>query len=131
GVLLEHYAGAFPAWLAPHQAVGIPVSEDNVGHLEQAIAKRCKKGIRADVDTSDDRMQKQIRSQTTGKVPFLLLAGARHAEANAVTFRFLDGSQANGIDVDEAVELIANWVAQRNNAQLNQENIEAYRSQNA
>src|SRR5699024_1382140 len=128
GVLLEHYAGAFPAWLAPHQVVGIPVSEDNVGHLEQVIAKLCKKGIRADVDTSDDRMQKKIRNHTTGKVPFMLLAGARDAEANAVSFRFLDGSQANGIDVDEAVELIANWVAQRNNAQPNQENIEAYRA---
>lgn len=93
GVLLEHYAGAFPVWLAPHQVVGIPVSEDNVGHLEQVIAKLRKKGIRAEVDTSDDRMQKKIRNHTTGKVPFMLLAGARDVEADAVSFRFLDGSQ--------------------------------------
>ncbi|MEY8577620.1 threonine--tRNA ligase [Corynebacteriaceae bacterium 6-324] len=131
GVLLEHYAGAFPVWLAPHQVVGIPVSEDNVGHLEQVIAKLRKKGIRAEVDTSDDRMQKKIRNHTTGKVPFMLLAGARDVEADAVSFRFLDGSQANGVQVDEAVELIANWIAERNNAQPNQENIEARRSENA
>lgn len=131
GVLLEHYAGAFPVWLAPHQVVGIPVSEDNVGHLEQVIAKLRKKGIRAEVDTSDDRMQKKIRNHTTGKVPFMLLAGARDVEANAVSFRFLDGSQANGVQVDEAVELIANWIAERNNAQPNQENIEARRTENA
>ena len=131
GVLLEHYAGAFPVWLAPHQVVGIPVSEDNVGHLEQVIAKLRKKGIRAEVDTSDDRMQKKIRNHTTGKVPFMLLAGARDVEADAVSFRFLDGSQANGVQVDEAVELIANWIAERNNAQPNQENIEARRPENA
>ncbi|WP_301195859.1 threonine--tRNA ligase [Corynebacterium stationis] len=131
GVLLEHYAGAFPAWLAPHQVVGIPVSEDNVEHLNQVIAKLRKKGIRAEVDTSDDRMQKKIRNHTTGKVPFMLLAGARDAEADAVSFRFLDGSQANGIQVDEAVELIANWIAERENTQPNQENIEARRSQAA
>ena len=131
GVLLEHYAGAFPVWLAPHQVVGIPVSEDNVGHLEQVIAKLRKKGIRAEVDTSDDRMQKKIRNHTTGKVPFMLLAGARDVEADAVSFRFLDGSQANGVQVDEAVELIANWIAERNNAQPNQENIEARRTENA
>ncbi|MGO2775190.1 threonine--tRNA ligase [Corynebacterium casei] len=131
GVLLEHYAGAFPVWLAPHQVVGIPVSEDNVGHLEQVIAKLRKKGIRAEVDTSDDRMQKKIRNHTTGKVPFMLLAGARDVEADAVSFRFLDGSQANGVQVDEAVELITNWIAERNNAQPNQENIEARRTENA
>src|SRR5699024_3722438 len=79
--------------------------------------------------SSDDRMQKKIRNHTTGKVPFMLLAGARDAEADAVSFRFLDGSQANGIQVDEAVELIANWIAERENTQPNQENIEARRSQ--
>ncbi|HLR48065.1 MAG TPA: threonine--tRNA ligase [Corynebacterium sp.] len=131
GVLLEHYAGAFPAWLAPHQVVGIPVSEDNVEHLEQVIAKLRKMGIRAEVDTSDDRMQKKIRNHTTGKVPFMLLAGARDVEADAVSFRFLDGSQANGIQVDEAVELIAAWIAERENNQPNQENIEARRTQSA
>ena len=76
-------------------------------------------------------MQKKIRNHTTGKVPFMLLAGARDAEADAVSFRFLDGSQANGIQVDEAVELIANWIAERENTQPNQENIEARRSQDA
>src|SRR5699024_862377 len=105
--------------------------EDNVEHLEQVIAKLRKMGIRAEVDTSDDRMQKKIRNHTTGKDPFMLLAGARDVEADAVSFRFLDGSQANGIQVDEALEIIAAWNAERENNQLNQENIEARRTQTA
>src|SRR5699024_9635234 len=131
GVLLDHSSGASLAWLAPHQVVGIPVSADNVEPLKQVIAKLRKKGIRAEVDTSDDRMQKKIRNHTTGKVPFMLLAGARDVEADAVSFRFLDGSQANGIQVDEAVELIAAWIAERENNQPTQENIEARRTQTA
>ncbi|MDY3127980.1 MAG: threonine--tRNA ligase [Corynebacterium sp.] len=127
GVLLEHYAGAFPAWLAPQQVVGIPVSEDNVGHLDDVAAKLRAQGLRADVDTSDDRMQKKIRNHTTGKVPFMLLAGARDVEADAVSFRFLDGTQVNGVAVDEAVQIISQWVRERNNAQPTAELIEQRR----
>ncbi|MBK4164150.1 threonine--tRNA ligase [Corynebacterium macginleyi] len=117
GVLLEHYAGAFPAWLAPHQVMGIPVADDFAPHLEDVAAKLRSKGIRADVDTSDDRMQKKIRNHTTGKVPFMLVAGARDVEAGAVSFRFLDGTQINGVPVEEAVGLITTWVADRINDQ--------------
>ena len=127
GVLLEHYAGAFPAWLAPHQVVGIPVADEFSPHLEEVAAQLRQRGIRADVDTSDDRMQKKIRNHTTAKVPFMLVAGARDVEAGAVSFRFLDGTQVNGVPVNEAVELIAAWVAERNNEQPTEELISARR----
>lgn len=124
GVLLEHYAGAFPAWLAPHQVVGIPVADDFAGHLDGIIQQLRARGIRAEVDHSDDRMQKKIRTHTTHKVPFILLAGARDVEANAVSFRFLDGTQINGVGVDEAVELITNWVDEKFNEQPTKELVE-------
>lgn len=127
GVLLEHYAGAFPAWLSPQQVVGIPVAEDFIPHLAEITDRLRASGIRAEVDTSDDRMQKKIRNHTTGKIPFMLLAGARDVEANAVSFRFLDGTQVNGVPVDEAVSLIENWISERNNTQPNEEAIAARR----
>ncbi|WP_084563205.1 threonine--tRNA ligase [Corynebacterium aquilae] len=123
GVLLEHYAGAFPAWLAPQQVVGIPVAEAFSPHLEEITARLRDKGIRATVDTSDDRMQKKIRNHTTAKVPFMLLAGARDVEAEAVSFRFLDGTQVNGVPVDEAVELISAWITARRNEQPTEANL--------
>lgn len=129
GVLLEHYAGAFPAWLAPHQVVGIPVAETFSDHLEGVASKLRAQGVRVDVDTSDDRMQKKIRNHTQARVPFMLLAGARDVEANAVSFRFLDGTQVNGVDVDEAVKIITEWIASRSNEQPTQENVEAARAQ--
>ena len=128
GVLLEHYAGAFPVWLAPHQVVGIPVADAFGDHLEGVIAQLKARGLRAEVDHSDDRMQKKIRTHTTGKVPFMLLAGERDVEANAVSFRFLDGSQINGVPVDEAVALIADWAAEKNNEQPNEDNVGARRA---
>lgn len=123
GVLLEHYAGAFPAWLAPHQVVGIPVADAFGDHLEGVIETLRKRGIRAEVDHSDDRMQKKIRTHTTGKVPFMLLAGERDVEANAVSFRFLDGSQINGVPVDEAVETISEWISAKRNEQPSEETV--------
>ncbi|AZA13714.1 Threonine--tRNA ligase 1 [Corynebacterium choanae] len=117
GVLLEHYAGAFPAWLAPHQVVGIPVADEFAPHLQQVVDQLRQRGIRAEVDASDDRMQKKIRNHTTAKIPFMLLAGARDVEAGAVSFRFLDGTQHNGVPVAQAVELIAQWIADRRNEQ--------------
>ncbi|MFI6099986.1 threonine--tRNA ligase [Lentzea sp. NPDC051213] len=115
GVLTEHYAGAFPAWLAPVQVVGIPVTSENADHLFAVRDVLKRKGIRVDVDASDDRMQKKIRNHTLQKVPFMLLAGAKDVEANAVSFRFRDGTQINGVPVERAVEQIVEWVQRREN----------------
>jgi len=125
GVLLEHYAGAFPAWLAPHQVVGIPVADDFNGYLDEFAADLRKRGVRAEVDTSDDRMQKKIRTHTTGKVSFMILVGGRDVEANAVSFRFLDGTQVNGVPRERAVEIIAQWIAERRNDQPSEATIAA------
>ncbi|WP_231641921.1 threonine--tRNA ligase [Nocardia sp. NRRL S-836] len=116
GVMTEHYAGAFPAWLAPVQVVGIPVTSENADHLFAVRDVLKRKGIRVEVDASDDRMQKKIRNHTMQKVPFMLLAGAKDVEANAVSFRFRDGTQINGVPVDRAVEQIVEWVGRRENA---------------
>ncbi|MGW3960184.1 threonine--tRNA ligase [Amycolatopsis sp. NPDC005003] len=116
GVLTEHYAGAFPAWLSPVQVVGIPITADQVEYLQDVEKALRAKGIRAEVDASDDRMQKKIRTHTTQKVPFMLLAGAKDVEAGAVSFRFRDGGQINGVPVEKAVEAIAEWVGRRENA---------------
>jgi threonyl-tRNA synthetase len=116
GILTEHYAGAFPAWLAPVQVVGIPIADEHVEHL-LGVAKALRaKGIRVEVDTSDDRMQKKIRNHTTQKVPFMLLAGGKDVEAGAVSFRFRDGTQINGIPVDRAVAAVQEWITRRENA---------------
>nr|WP_204261240.1 threonine--tRNA ligase [Blastococcus saxobsidens] len=116
GVLTEHYAGAFPAWLAPVQAVGIPVTDEQVPYLHDIGLRLRQRGLRFELDDSDDRMQKKIRTASKQKVPFVLIAGATDAEAGAVSFRFRDGSQRNGVPVDDAVEEIAAWVAARTNA---------------
>ncbi len=116
GVLTEHYAGAFPAWLAPVQVVGIPVADAFADHLLDVAAQLRERGIRVEVDLSDERMQKKIRTHTTQKVPFMLLAGERDVEAGAVSFRFRDGTQVNGVSVPRAVELIVDWVSRRENA---------------
>jgi threonyl-tRNA synthetase len=113
GVLVEHYAGAFPAWLAPVQVVGIPVHSDFDGYLVDVAATLRKQGIRVEVDTSDDRMQKKIRNAQKQKVPFMLIAGAEDVAAGAVSFRFRDGTQDNGIPVDEAVARIVAAVRDR------------------
>jgi threonyl-tRNA synthetase len=116
GVLTEHYAGAFPAWLAPVQVVGIPVAETHVAYLEDVAAQLKARGIRVEVDASDDRMAKKIVNQTNQKVPFMLLAGDRDVEAGAVSFRFGDRTQINGVSRDNAVEAIVDWVGRRENA---------------
>jgi threonyl-tRNA synthetase len=116
GVLTEHYAGAFPAWLAPVQVVGIPVAETHVAYLEDVAAQLKARGIRVEVDASDDRMAKKIVNQTNQKVPFMLLAGDRDVEAGAVSFRFGDRTQINGVPRDDAAEAIVDWVARRENS---------------
>jgi threonyl-tRNA synthetase len=122
GILTEHYAGAFPAWLAPVQVVGIPVSADQVEYVERIAKTLRARGVRVEVDTSDDRMQKKIRNHTLQKVPFLLLAGGRDAEADAISFRFRDGSQRNGVPLAEAVEAIVEWIARRDNSSPSEQN---------
>ncbi len=116
GVLTEHYAGAFPAWLAPVQVVAIPVTSEQVQATTEIAAQLRAHGVRVEVDAGDDRMQKKIRTHTLQKVPFMLLAGARDVEVGAVSFRFRDGTQRNGVPVAEAVRTIVDWVASRNNA---------------
>ncbi|ANI92540.1 threonine--tRNA ligase [Dietzia timorensis] len=123
GVLLEHYAGAFPVWLSPTQVVGIPVADEFADHLQGVITSLRARGIRAELDDGSDRMQKKIRTHTTGKVPFMLLAGARDVESGAVSFRFLDGTQYNGVPVSQAVETIAHWAESRRNDQPTEENL--------
>jgi len=113
GILLEHYAGAFPAWLAPVQVVGIPITDSHVPYLDDVAEQLRERGIRVEVDTSDDRMQKKIRNAQRAKVPFMLLAGDTDVEAGAVSFRFRDGTQRNGVPVDEAVEQIVRTVEER------------------
>jgi threonyl-tRNA synthetase len=106
GVLTEHYAGHFPPWLAPVQVVGIPIAEEFSPYLHEIAAELRKHRVRVQIDDSDDRMQKKIRNHTLAKVPFMLLAGGQDRDSNAVSFRFRDGSQENGIPVSEAVERI-------------------------
>ncbi|MEZ0049581.1 threonyl-tRNA synthetase [Mycobacterium sp. MAA66] len=116
GVLTEHYAGAFPAWLAPVQVVGIPVADAHVDYLYDVAAQLKSHGVRVEVDASDDRMAKKIVNHTNQKVPFMLLAGDKDLEAGAVSFRFGDRTQINGVPRDQAVQTIVDWIARRENA---------------
>ena len=106
GVLTEHYAGHFPPWLAPLQVVGIPVAEEFGGYLDDIAAQLRSHGIRISVDHSDDRMQKKILNHTKAKVPFMLIAGGQDRDSGAVSFRYRDGRQENGIPLDEAISRI-------------------------
>ncbi|MEU2720873.1 threonine--tRNA ligase [Streptomyces smyrnaeus] len=112
-VLLEHYAGAFPAWLAPVQAVGIPIGDDHVPYLTEFAAAAKAKGLRMEVDSSSDRMQKKIRNAQKAKTPFMVIAGDEDIANGAVSFRYRDGSQKNGIPRDEAIAEILDAVERR------------------
>lgn len=112
-VLLEHYAGAFPPWLAPVQAIGIPVSDAHVDYLQSIVDRLKQQGIRAEVDTASDRMPKKIRNAQKLKIPFMLIAGDEDQQAEAVSFRFRDGTQRNGVPIDEAIAEIVAAVASR------------------
>jgi threonyl-tRNA synthetase len=112
-VLLEHYAGAFPAWLAPVQAVGIPIGDAHIPYLQEFAAEAKKKGLRVEVDASSDRMQKKIRNQQKQKVPFMIIVGDDDMNAGTVSFRYRDGSQENGIPRDEAIAKIVDVVERR------------------
>ena len=113
GVLLEHYAGAFPPWLAPVQVVCIPIADTHIDYLTKVTQKLRSKGVRVEIDASDDRMQKKIRTAQTQKVPFMLIAGDQDVSANAVSFRFRDGTQENSVSVDDAVKRIIDAIDKR------------------
>ncbi|MQA93280.1 MAG: threonine--tRNA ligase [Streptosporangiales bacterium] len=113
GVLLEHYAGAMPPWLAPVQVTGIPIADQHAPHLEKVMELLRERGIRAEVDESDDRMQKKIRNAQKQKIPFMLLAGDADVEAGAVSFRYRSGEQKNGVPIAEAIDEIVRAVEDR------------------
>ena len=113
GVLTEHYAGAFPPWLSPVQVTCVPVADEFVGHLDKVAARLQAQGVRVEIDTSDDRMAKKIRNASRSKVPFVLIAGGEDQAADAVSFRYRDGSQRNGVPIDDAVTEIVGAIASR------------------
>ena len=113
GVLTEHYAGAFPPWLAPVQAIGIPVADAFAPYLEEVISELKKSGIRADIDLSDDRMQKKVRNAQMQKIPFMIIAGEEDQAKRAVSFRYRNGEQKNGVPIKDAIAEIAQAVRDR------------------
>jgi threonyl-tRNA synthetase len=113
GVLTEHYSGAFPPWLAPVQAIGIPVADTFSDYLGDVIKEMRKAGIRAELDASDDRMQKKVRNAQMQKIPFMVIAGEEDQQAGAVSFRYRNGEQKNGIPIAEAIAEIKKVVAER------------------
>ena len=113
GVLTEHYAGAFPPWLAPVQVRAIPVADIYIPYLKNIVNLMRISGIRAEIDASDDRMQKKIRNAQTEKIPFMIIAGEEDLAANAVSFRYRNGEQKNGIAIADAISEIKRAVAER------------------
>jgi threonyl-tRNA synthetase len=116
GVLTEHYAGAFPPWLAPVQVRAIPVAEAFNDYLDDIVKQMRKTGIRADIDESDDRMQKKIRNAQTEKIPFMMIAGEEDQKVGAVSFRYRNGEQKNGIPIKEAIDEVLSAI--KNRAQI-------------
>lgn len=112
-VLLEHYAGAFPAWLAPVQVLGVPVADEFAPHLAGFVKSLEDEMVRCEIDYSDDRFGKKIRNASKSKVPFILIVGEEDMNNNAVSFRFRDGSQLNGVPVDKAREQILTVIKKR------------------
>src|SRR6202167_5548882 len=113
GVLTEHYAGAFPAWLAPVQVMGIPIRTENIDYLERVAERLRGEGVRAEVDQSDDRMQKKILHAQHQKVPFMFVAGPRDVEAGAVSMRYRNGVERRGVPLDDAIVEVARNIASR------------------
>ena len=113
GVLTEHYAGAFPPWLAPVQAIGIPVAEAFTPYLSDVMSQMRKAGLRVELDASDDRMQKKVRNAQMSKIPFMVIAGEEDQAAGAVSFRYRNGEQKNGIPIAEAIAEIKKIVSDR------------------
>ncbi len=113
GVLTEHYAGAFPPWLAPVQVRAIPVAEAFLPYLQDVALQMRKAGIRIDVDTSDDRMQKKIRNAQLEKIPFMMIAGEEDQKSGAVSFRYRNGEQKNGLSIADAIAEIISVISNR------------------
>jgi threonyl-tRNA synthetase len=113
GVLTEHYSGAFPPWLAPVQVMGIPVADAFNDHLVKVVKAMKAAGIRADIDLSDDRMQKKVRNAQMQKIPYMLIAGEEDVNSNAVSFRYRNGDQKNGIPIAVAIAEILATIAER------------------
>jgi threonyl-tRNA synthetase len=113
GLLVEHYAGAFPPWLAPVQVQAIPIAERHIDYLLEVAARLRSRGIRVEIDDSDDRMQKKIRNAQLQKVPFMVIAGDKDVEAGAVSFRYRDGHQDNGVPVEDAIARVVESVQNR------------------
>jgi threonyl-tRNA synthetase len=113
GVLVEHYAGAFPPWLAPVQVQAIPIAERHNDYLYEVAGRLREAGIRVEVDESDDRMQKKIRNAQLQKVPFMMIAGDRDVEEGAVSFRYRSGDQDNGVSVEDAIARVVEAVRSR------------------
>ena len=113
GVLTEHYSGAFPPWLAPVQVMGIPVADAFNDHLVKVVKEMKAAGIRADIDLSDDRMQKKVRNAQMQKIPYMLIAGEEDVNSNAVSFRYRNGDQKNGVPIAEAIAEILATIAER------------------
>jgi threonyl-tRNA synthetase len=113
GVLIEHYAGAMPPWLAPVQVVGIPIADHHIPYLDTVAERLRASRIRVEIDSSDDRMQKKIRTAQKQKIPFMLLAGDDDVAAGAVSFRYRSSAQKNGVPIDEAVAEIVRAVETR------------------
>jgi len=113
GVLTEHYSGAFPPWLAPVQVIGIPVADSFADYLGEVIQTMRKAGIRAELDASDDRMQKKVRNAQMQKIPFMVIAGEEDQAAGAVSFRYRNGEQKNGIPIADAIVEIKKTIKER------------------
>ena len=113
GVLTEHYSGAFPPWLAPVQVVAIPVADTFNDYLFDVAKKLKAAGIRVEVDASDDRMQKKVRNAQMQKVPYMLIAGEEDMNSGAVSFRYRNGEQKNGIPIAQAIEEILETISTR------------------
>jgi threonyl-tRNA synthetase len=125
GILVEHYAGAFPAWLAPVQVAAIPISADQIPYLEELAGRLRDQGVRVDVYDSDDRMQRKIRDAQRAKVPFMVLAGEKDVAQHSVSFRYRNGQQRNFVPVDEAVAQVVGFIRSRDNREPSPETIPA------
>jgi threonyl-tRNA synthetase len=117
GILVEHYAGAFPAWLAPVQVAAIPISADQVPYLQEMAGRLRAEGVRVEVYDSDDRMQRKIRDAQRAKVPFMMLAGDKDVAQHSVSFRYRNGSQRNFVPADEAVRHVVEFIRSRDNGE--------------
>jgi threonyl-tRNA synthetase len=113
GVLVEHYAGAFPVWLSPVQVLGIPVADEFNDYLWDVLSQMKAKGIRVELDESDDRFPKKIRNASKSKVPFTLIAGEEDRAKNAVSFRYRNGEQKNGVPIEDAIAEVLQAVESR------------------